>query len=165
VTALNTVQKSDWATFLRSRLDAHAPPLDGLAASGWKIVYTDKPSDFETARDKNRKEQDFTWSIGLTLSAKDDQITDVRWHGPAFKAGLAPGGMLVAVNGHAFKPELLSDAITAAKSGGAPIALLIKDQDEFKTIAVDYHDGLRYPHLEAVAGATDYLTQIIAPRK
>jgi hypothetical protein len=29
---------------------------------------------------------------------------------------------------------------------------------------VDYHDGLRYPHLERIEGKPDYLTKIFSPR-
>ena len=164
VAALNGVAKYDWATFLRSRLDANKPPMDGIAASGWKLVYTDKESDYEKALQKNRKFADFTYSIGLTLSSKDGDIGDVRWNSPAFKAGISPGGELVAVNGHAYKAEVLKDAITAAKSDNKPIELLIKQQDEYKTVPVDYHDGLRYPHLERASGP-DYLSQIIAAKR
>ena len=89
----------------------------------------------------------------------------MRWDGPAFKAGVAPGGTLIAVNGHAYKPEALADEITAAKSGKTPIALLIKDQDDYRTVQVDYRNGLQYPHLERVAGTPDYLSTIIAARK
>ncbi|MGH8163449.1 MAG: M61 family metallopeptidase, partial [Rhodanobacteraceae bacterium] len=165
VAALNGVQKYDWAAFLRARLDAHAPPLDGLAASGWKLVYTDKQSDYQKAQEKNRKFTDFAFSIGLTLTNKEDQITDVRWNGPAFKAGVSSGATLVAVNGHAYKPKVLEDAISAAKGGGKPIELLVKNQDEYKTYAVDYHDGLQYPHLERIAGKPDDLSKIIAAKK
>ncbi len=159
VTALNGVAKNDWATFLRSRLDANQPPLDGIAASGWKLVYTDKESDYEKAMEKERKFTDFTYSLGLTLSNGGD-ISDVRWNSPAFKAGISSGADLIAVNGHAYKSELLKDAITAAKSDNKPIELLIKHDDEYKTVPVDYHDGLQYPHLVRGSGA-DYLSGII----
>jgi len=165
VATLNHIEPYDWNGFLRTRLDAHTPPVDGIAASGWRLIYTDKPSDYESARSKDRKEVDLAYSIGLTLSSKDDSIKDVRWNGPAFKAGVAPGGTLVAVNGTAYKPELLTDAITAAETNETPIALLIRDQSEYKTVQVDHHGGLQYPHLERVAGATDYLSAIIAARK
>lgn len=165
VATLNAQAKYDWAAFLRSRLDAHAPPLDGLAASGWKLIYTDKQSDYQKAQEKDRKFADFAYSIGLTLTNKEDAITDVRWNGPAFKAGISSGGTLVAVNGHAYKPEVLEDAITAVKGDGKPIELLVKNQDEYKTYAVDYHDGLQYPHLQRIDGKPDYLNKIIAARK
>lgn len=164
VAALNGVAKYDWAAFLRSRLDAHAPPLDGIAASGWKLVYTDKESDYQKASEKNRKYADFAFSIGVTVSNGEDSdhtITDVRWNSPAFKAGVSPGATLVAVNGHTYKPEVLEDAITAAKTNHAPVQLLLKHQDEYRTVPVDYHDGLQYPHLVRMLGSPDYLSQII----
>ncbi|MGH8131906.1 MAG: M61 family metallopeptidase, partial [Steroidobacteraceae bacterium] len=165
IAALNAIEKFDWAAFLRSRLDGHAPPVDGVAASGWRVIYTDKPSEYDKALAKEGEQTDFAYSIGLTLSAQDAQIVDVRWNGPAFKAGVAPGGTVIAVNGHAFKPELLSDVITAAKSDKAPIGLLIRDQDEYRTVQVDYHGGLQYPHLERLPAAPDYLSAIITARK
>jgi predicted metalloprotease with PDZ domain len=164
VAALNGVAKDDWAQFLRSRLDANKPPLDGIAASGWKLVYTDKESDYEKAIAKERKAADFAYSIGLTVADKDGSISDVRWHSAAFKAGISPGAELVAVNGHAYKSELLKDAITAARTDRKPIELLVKNQDEYKTCAVDYHEGLQYPHLER-AGGPDYLSGIIAAKR
>ncbi|MBX4159325.1 hypothetical protein K4A07_19570, partial [Lactiplantibacillus plantarum] len=49
VAALNGVVANDWATFLRSRLDADGPdaraPLDGLARGGWRLTYADTPTD------------------------------------------------------------------------------------------------------------------------
>ncbi len=165
VHALNGVAAHDWATFLRTRLDAHAPPLDGIAASGWKLVYTDTPSAFQKNAEANRKAADFSTSIGLTISAKDGKITDVRWNGPAFKAGIAPTSTLVAVNGREFKPDRLKDAMTAAKGSATPIELLVKSGDVYKTVRVDYHDGPRYPHLERIAGTTDRLDAILAARR
>jgi hypothetical protein len=41
----------------------------------------------------------------------------------------------------------------------------VKDFDRYRTIAIDYHDGLRYPHLERIEGKPDYLTSIFAARK
>ncbi|KAK0350419.1 hypothetical protein LTR94_029112, partial [Friedmanniomyces endolithicus] len=45
VAALNAVHPHDWATFLRTRLDASGPdvraPLDGLARGGYRLTYTD----------------------------------------------------------------------------------------------------------------------------
>ena len=44
-----------------------------------------------------------------------------------FQAGIAPGVTLVAVNGRAYKPELLKQAVTANKDGKAPIELLLRE--------------------------------------
>jgi hypothetical protein len=55
--------------------------------------------------------------------------------------------------------------IKGAKGGTAPIDLLIKNKDEFTTVRVDYHDGLRYPRFERVAGTAARLDDILAARK
>ena len=165
VSTLNSTAESDWAKFLRSRLDAHAPPLSGFEACGWKLVYTDQESEFEKNAQSNRKLANFSYSIGLRLEEHDNRITDVRWDGPAFKAGVSSGSILVAVNGHAYKPEVLKDAITEAKGRAAPIELLLKNHDEYRSVAVNYHDGLQHPHLERLEGMPDYLSMIIMPRR
>jgi predicted metalloprotease with PDZ domain len=168
VAALNGAAAYDWAKFLHGYIDENRPPLlDGLAASGWKLVYDDKPGAFEKDFDKHapsRHKVGFAYSIGLVLG-DDGLIGDVRWNGPAFKAGVTTGATLVAVNGHAYKADVLKDAIVAAKTDKAPIQLLLKYQDEYRTVPVDYHDGLQHPHLVRVDGTPDYLSQIVVARK
>ncbi|MCT7018492.1 PDZ domain-containing protein, partial [Salmonella enterica] len=80
--------------------------------------------------------------IGLTMNDKG-QVNDVRWGGPAFKAGVSTGATLVAVNGQDYSKDVLTDAIAAAKNTKAPIQLLLKYQGSVRTVAVDYHDGLQ----------------------
>ncbi|MEP7247533.1 MAG: hypothetical protein ABI885_28155 [Gammaproteobacteria bacterium] len=43
--------------------------------------------------------------------------------------------------------------------------LLVAAADRFRTVSIQYHDGLRYPHLERVNGTPDLLRAILAPRK
>ena len=169
VNTLNGVVKYDWAGFLRRYVDELEPPFTkGLESTGWKLVYTDKESPYEKqyeGRDESpRHIYNFTYSIGLTLT-KDGGINDVRWNGPAFKAGIGSGGEVVAVNGQDYKASVLKRAITAARDSKQPIELLIKYQGDYTTVPVDYHGGLQYPHLERIKGTPDYLSQIIAPRK
>jgi len=165
--ALNGVVKYDWAGFLRQRLEDHRPPLAGLEASGWKLVYTDRPSRFEQEYDANspsRHQMGFALSIGLQIE-KTGEIGDVRWNGPAFKAGVSTGATVVAVNGKEYSPEVMTAAIAAAAHGTDPIKLLLKYQGAYETVAVDYHGGLRYPHLVRVSGTPDYLDEIIAAKE
>lgn len=89
----------------------------------------------------------------------------MRWDGPAFNAGLGSGTTIVAVNGQAYSKDVLDDAVKAAKDGKAPIELLVKEFDRFRTVKLDYHGGLRYPHLERIQGKPDYLTPIFTARK
>jgi predicted metalloprotease with PDZ domain len=163
--ALNAIAPHDWSAFLRTRIDAQAAPLDGLAASGWRLAYTDKPSAYQRNAEADTKTADFTSSLGLTLGSKDGRITGVRWNGPAFKAGLGVSGSLVAVNSRSFTPERLKDAIVAAKSGDAPIELLVKERDLYRTVRIDYREGLKYPHLERISGTPDRLSSILEPRR
>jgi predicted metalloprotease with PDZ domain len=168
VKALGGVVPYDWAGFLHGYVDSLEPPLlSGLQAAGWKLVYTDKESPYEKAYEagdqSSRHMFNFTYSIGLTLT-RDGGINDVRWDGPAFKAGIGSGGKLVAVNGQAYKPEVLKEAIAAARDSREPIKLLIEYLGQYRTVAVDYHGGLQYPHLVRVKGTPDYLSQIIKAR-
>jgi predicted metalloprotease with PDZ domain len=169
VAALNGVAPFDWAGFLHSHVQELNPPLDnGIEATGWKLVYTDKESAFEKQYNDRpqspRHLYNFAWSIGLTMGDKG-QINDVRWDGPAFKAGVSTGATIVAVNGQDYSNDVLKSAITAAKGSSTPIQLLLKYQGGYRTVAVDYHDGLKYPHLVRVEGTPDYLSEILAPRK
>jgi predicted metalloprotease with PDZ domain len=166
VATLNKVAPYDWASFLKSYIDVLNPPLqNGLQASGWKLVYNDKPNDYAKLISA-RFHADIGAALGIGLTVgKDGQVSDVRWNGPAFKAGIGTGATVVAVNGHEYSADALKEAVVAAKGGNAPIELLLKQQGSYRTVAVDYHGGLQYPHLERVEGTPDYLDQIIAAKK
>jgi predicted metalloprotease with PDZ domain len=84
------------------------------------------------------------------------------------------GAQVVAVNGTAFDGDRLKSAISDAKQRGAisdakqnasAIELLVKTGDRFRTVVLDYHDGLRYPHLERDGSGPARLDQILTPRK
>ena len=168
VAALDKVQHYDWAHFLRSRLDGKSPsaPLDGIVRGGWKLVYTDEPNSLAKAQDKVRKGLNLSTSLGIMVSGGEAAGTlgDVLWKSPAFEAGLAPGMRLVAVDGMKFTPEVLKDAIKAAKTGTQPIELLVQDFDQFRTVKIDYHGGLRYPHLARIENTDERLEAISRPR-
>lgn len=166
VKTLNAVQPYDWKTFLRSRLDGNGPgaPLDGLARAGWKLVYTEKPTDFLKAQEELSKSANFQYSLGFSVGP-EGKLEAFQWNGVGFKAGLSGGAVLVAVNGRAYKPELLRAAVTAAKTSREAIQLLIKKGNLYQTVALDYHDGLKYPRLERIDGTPDRLDAILQPLK
>src|SRR3546814_3610333 len=105
----------------------------------------------------------FIYSLGINLD-KSGSVGEVRWDSPAFDAGVGTGMTIVAVNDIEYGKEVMEDAIKAAKDDKAPIRLLVKTFDRYRTIDVDYHGGLRSPHLERIEGTTDYLTKIFHPR-
>ena len=165
VAALNKVQPHDWATFLNERINQVAvkAPLDGLARGGYRLVYTESPTDYWKNNEARRKSVDLSYSLGLTLN-RDGDVTGVQWEGPAFKQGMTAGTKLVAVNGLAYDADRLKEAITAAKSG-VPITLITKSGDFFRTVTIDYRGGLRYPRLERISGTPARIDQIYTPRK
>ncbi|HEY0600811.1 peptidase M61 [Brevundimonas sp.] len=164
---LNAVHPHDWATFLRSRLDAVGPearaPLDGIARGGYRLTYVDSLTPAEK-RVQGGWANDFQYSLGFTLGS-GNRITGVRWGGLASQQGLGAGWELIAVGERTASAEALRDAVTTAKGGGEPIVLVVKRGDEFRTLSFDYHGGLRYPRLERVEGTPDRLGDILAPRR
>ena len=165
VATLNGVVADDWATFLRDRLDGKVSFVSSVEHAGWKLVYGDKPSDYAKALQKDAKgAADFVYSLGFSVD-KDGKLGDVRWDSPAFNAGLGSGMTVVAVNDLAYDKATLEDAVSDAKKDNKPIVLLVNSFDHISEVRLDYHGGLRYPHLERIAGTPDYLTQIFAARK
>ena len=163
VGVLNGVLPYDWASFLRERLDGKHGLTDGIEAAGWRLVYKDTPSAFAKANARWGG-ADFVYSLGLSIG-KDGSIGDVRWDSPAFNAGIGSGATVVAVNGQAYDKDLLEDAVKAAKDSKAPIELMLKEFDRYRTVKLDYHSGLRYPQLERIPGKPDYLTPIFTAKK
>ena len=165
---LNGVQINDWAAFLRERLDAVGPgsrgPLDGIERGGYRLVFKEEPSGYMGALYKELGRNDFTYSLGFMMN-KSNRITSVLWGGPAFEQGLTSGWEVVAVGGRAATADALKEAVTAAKGSSEPIELILKNGDVFKTVRFDYHDGLRYPHLERIEGTPDRLGDILSPRR
>lgn len=170
VAVLNSVTPYDWRGFLAERLESHGPgaPLGGLENSGWKLVFTEEINEHQRAGEVVDQEVDVEFSLGFQVHApggeQSDRVLDVIPGSPADRAGLAPGMRLIAVNGRKWTPELLREAIRKAKTSKEPIQLLAENGDFFKTYAIDYHSGERYPHLQPIAGKTDVLGEIARMR-
>lgn len=164
VRTLDKVAPFDWKPFLDQRLKGHGNLSKAFDAEGWKLVYTDQPSEAIKAIEGRYHVANLTYSLGISVG-KNGSMNDVLWNSPAFKAGLAPSMTIVAVNGVDYSPEALKDAVTAAKDDKAPITLLVKEFDAYKSVSIDYHGGLQYPKLERIQGKPDYLSQVLAPLK
>jgi predicted metalloprotease with PDZ domain len=166
VAGMQEVAPYDWRGFFTERLKSHGPgaPLGGLQNSGWKLVFTDTMNDHQRAEENVVLEVEEQYSLGIQVHVpggeQSDRILDVIPGSPADRAGLSPGMHLLAVNGRRWTPEILRDAIKRAKGTEEPIEVLIESGEYFKTYRIDYHGGLRYPHLEAIDGKTDVLGEI-----
>ena len=164
--ALQAVQPHDWAGFWRERLTRvrAEPPLEGLVAAGWQLGWGEEPTSMQTAYDTVSKRIDLRHSLGFALGEADSIISDIVPGSPADAAGMAPGSVLLAVDGRKWSSTLIRDALRAGASGKSHIDLLVQNQDVFRTLSLSWSDGARYPRLERIAGSADLLAAIAKPR-
>jgi predicted metalloprotease with PDZ domain len=162
VNTLNQVVAYDWRGFWTERLTTHNPhaPTGGIEGSGWKLVYDDSPSEIESAMAGMFHVVPAAFALGLNLR-EDGGITDTIEGMLAAKAGIGPGMKVVAVNGRRFTPEILRDAVKAARNSSAPIELLVENDDYFNTYKLDYHGGEQDPHLVRNESKPDLLSDIL----
>lgn len=165
VNALNQVAPYDWRGFWTERLQNHGPgaPLDGIARSGWKLVYDATRPELLRAEEEERKTVNAAYSLGLLLSEKG-HIVDTIEGMPAAKAGIGPGMKLIAVNGKRFSGDALRDALREGKISSAPLELLVENTEYYRTFKIDYHGGEMYPHLVRDESKPDVLGEIIRTR-
>lgn len=162
---LSSVVPYDWHGFFERyvyQVSPH-PPGDDLARAGWRLVYNQKPNKFIEADAKVSHSLDYWYSLGLRLSDKGE-VHDVREHSPAWKAGLSPGVKVLAVNGQAWDPDALEYAVKTAAHSSDNVVFIGDSDGAVGSYTMNYHGGLRYPHLVRIAGKADMLAQIMAPR-
>jgi predicted metalloprotease with PDZ domain len=165
VATLNHVQPYDWRSYLERRVYdiAANPPLEGITQGGYKLVFTDKPTNWIKVSEKTRKNADLTYSGGFSVGS-DGKVGSVLWDSPAFSAGITIGSEIVAVNGRKFDEDALKRAIKAAAGNGSAPELLIHDGETYRAVKLDWHGGLRYPRLEKVGKGEGTLDALLAPR-
>jgi predicted metalloprotease with PDZ domain len=165
VHTLKSVAPFDWEKYLNERLYGHGPgaPLDGLTRGGWRLVFTESPGEYLRSLEDQHRAVDFTYSVGFAVSSITGTLTEVRWGGPAYEAGLTMGTALIAVNGREYRADRLKTAIQSAKLNKQPIELLVKNLDRYRIIKLAYYEGLKYPALQRVE-KTDRIGAILKPR-
>lgn len=162
--ALNKVAANDWAEFLKRHLHSHSADeaIAGLARAGWKLVYTDTPTETFRQDEEEAGDANLDYSIGLQIHA-NGTIQSVRWDSPAFRAGLSPGSKILEVNGHPFSTPVLLSAIRSAAS--QPLSIRADVNGNKRVMDLDYRGGLRYPHLERIVGTPDRLSSLLDARQ
>lgn len=165
VIAMNAIAPYDWRAFFRERLDSTSPhaPLGGLTGGGWQLTYNEQPNVMITALQAAQAEGDYTSSIGLMLKG-DGTVQDSIPGMPAFQSGISPYTRIVAVNGQEFTLEILNRALADSTTQTAPLVLLLSNTGFLEPHEIDYHGGLRYPHLTRNESETNYLDQILKSR-
>ena len=162
--SLSAICSYDWHTFFEQRIYQvnSQPPTDGLEAAGWRLVYNPASN--------NKIFYDYlpgvatyyaSASIGLMLE-KDGTIYDIVPGTPAYEAGLGPSMKVVAVDGHPYSPEVLTESIAHPPNG--KVSLIVSNFDTVQTREILYAGGVRNPHLEPIPRRHDYLSEILASR-
>lgn len=165
IDTLNQVQPYDWAAFIDSHVDrttAQAPKA-GFALGGYRLTYGDTPNSMTKEIEKAIKGVDQTYGAGLAVR-NDGDIVSVIWDSAAFKADLAVGMKIIAVNGVEFSGDLFREALTWAKTAKKPIELIVRQDKNYRNIRLDYSDGLRYPRLEKTGEGEGSLDRLLQPR-
>ncbi|MBI3855049.1 MAG: M61 family metallopeptidase [Planctomycetes bacterium] len=161
--ALAAVAPLDWKKHLLERVTSLAPepPLGGVERGGWKLAAGPSPSEMYKIHEGTDKVVDLTTSIGLLLK-EDGSVSDIVPEKAADRARLGPGMKLVAVNGRRWSSDLLREAVAATKEG-KPLELLVENGQFFRTHALEYKEGAKYPRLERNEAAPDLLSEILKP--
>jgi hypothetical protein len=68
------------------------------------------------------------------------------------------------VDGRGYDPERLRLAVQEGKSG-KPIEMIVENSDHYRTVRIGYTGGLRYPHLEKIAGEAALIDEIFFPKQ
>jgi predicted metalloprotease with PDZ domain len=167
IEGLERVQPYDWAAFLAFRVDSTAPaaPTTWLRRSGYRLIFTETPTEAFTSHMRRTNRLDISHSLGLVLSGgTTGEVRAVMWDSPAFEAGLAAGATIRSVNDSTYTPERLLAAIRNNRGGGRPIRLRIVDRHRERAVMIDYRGGLRFPRLERDSSVPDRLGNLLSPR-
>jgi len=161
--ALSAICPYDWHAFFETRIyrvDSR-PPVEGLEAAGWRLVYNATPNNEPFYSDLLPLSYNGVYSIGVSLK-KDGSIFDVLPGMPAYEAGLGPDMTILAVDGRVYSVDALNESIAHPRNG--KISLLVRNFDSVESHEVQYAGGIRYPHLERIPGSHDYLSEILETR-
>ncbi|WP_242130385.1 peptidase M61 [Sphingobium sp. Sx8-8] len=161
IKTLNAVAPYDWAGFFQKYVDSttRETPKGGFTLGGYKLVYGDTPGAITKAAEGANKFTDQSFGIGMVVK-NDGEIANVVWDSPAFKAGLAIGSKIVAINGDEYSGEVFKAAIKSGK----PLQIILKQDKYYRTLTLAYSGGLRYPRLEKTGEGEGSLDRLLKPK-
>ncbi len=164
VATLNSLAPYDWVGFLRARLDGTSTrtPIESVENNGWKLIYSEEPNAMMAIEDALARRQNLTFTLGMVVN-DDGTVDDVIHGGPAYNAGIGPGMKIIAVNGKQYSPDEMKQAITGSNASTTPMQVIASNGAAFQTRPIDYHGGLRCPHLVRDDSRPDYLSEILKP--
>jgi predicted metalloprotease with PDZ domain len=167
VAALNEVYPYDWARFLEERIDqpGRGAPYAGIEKAGYKVVFKEEPNPYDKALGDKYGSLYLSHSLGITVG-KEGDVSAVVWDSPAFNAGIVTGTKIIGVDGVAYSSDVMTRAITNAKTRKEPLQFVVQRGDRVMTVAIDYHGGMRWPWLESTTpGRENGLDRLLSPRR
>ena len=151
----------DDATPLNAILDKGAALSSTLG--GYRLVYAETPGSFDKAREAEGKYVDQSFGVGLIVENSGDVAT-VVWDSPAFNAGITLGTRIVAVNGDEYSASAFRLGLKDSVDRKRPLSLIIKQQQRYRVITLDYSGGIRYPRLEKAGEGESSLDRLLTSR-
>jgi len=152
VAGLNGIQQFDWEDFLAIRIDqiASDPLVAGLQMAGYRLSWSDQPSEWHRCDQKHHSYCDLTFSVGLKVGLSQ-KVIEVIWDSPAFDAGLFVGTVLLKVDGEGYSHNVFLAKVGAHVDGPDPIMLTVRQHGVEREVALEWQKGHRFPVLEQVA--------------
>ncbi|MFZ2997898.1 M61 family metallopeptidase [Sphingobium sp.] len=165
IATLNGIAPYDWAGFFQTYVDTPTKetPKGGFTMGGYRLVYTDTPGAITKAAEGANKMVDQSFGVGLIVK-NDGEVSGVIWDSAAFKAGLSVGSKIMAINGDEYSGDAFKAAISQAKTSKKPVQIILKQDKYYRTLTLDYSDGLRYPHLEKTGEGEGSLDKLLQPK-
>ena len=164
VDTLNDVVGYDWEALLSDRIDGLTSEVskEGFTLGGYRLVYGPQANVSIGAAEDAGNYIDQSFGIGMIVGA-DGFVRSVIWESPAFKAGITVGDRIAAIGEVEFSTDAFRKALveTAKKR---PVTLSVRRDKRYRTITLDYFDGLRYPRLENIGEEQTSLDRLLAAR-
>jgi predicted metalloprotease with PDZ domain len=105
---------------------------------------------------------DLRYSIGLLIH-EDGTVLDSAPGRSGYNAGIMPGMRITQVNGAKFSLAATEEAVRGLKDPGT-LDLQVANGSATEVHRLDYHGGLKYPHLQRDPAKPDLLRLMVAPR-
>lgn len=162
---MNAVEPYDWGGFFNDRIyTARVGGLDGgLKLGGYKLAFGPTLNAYNEAASAEQEGVGLNYSLGMGTDG-EGKITNVRWDGAAFRAGLRAGDQILAVGDRSFDGKAFEERVREATKDSAPISLLVKSGETVRRFQVPYTAGLRYARLDPVGSGPRGLDALIAPK-
>ena len=164
ISELNEVARYRWKPFLTERLTSttESAPTGGIERSGWRVAYSESPSNYHLALEKSDKCLYLGSSVGMQIG-NSGSIIDIIPGKPADRAGLGPGMKIVAVNSRRWSAAQMRRAVRETGTTGSSLELLVENSGYFSTHVLDYGEGHKYPVLQRDSTVEDLLSRVLRP--